>query len=132
MRDIEFYIEKAKENLGITSNRQLSKHLNLGPAAITYWTKKGTTPTDESMLKLAAAAGINEAQALIDLHVWRTADNAEAQKIYKNILKKISIVSGVVIGASLLTVKGAHASPDDILNTAKPLYDWLSNIYYGK
>lgn len=89
------YVELARQNIarthptGRVSDRQLSQHLNLNPAAINQWRKRQTYPSDDVMLKLAYFAEVNPAQALMDLNYMRSTGNArECYSILARVLSR--------------------------------------------
>lgn len=89
-RTIEFYIEKAKEHSGISSDRQLGPVLGMSTAAISQFKTGRALPSDDSMVRLAELAGVDPYIALIDLNSWRS--EGAARNAYKEILKRISVV----------------------------------------
>lgn len=104
MRDIFFYINAAMQNSQCSSERKLCELLETGPNVITTY-RRGSLPTDETMVKLARIAGIDPYIALLDLNTWRST--GAAQEAYKAILKKITTAAIVLF---LLIGNGpAHA-----------------------
>ncbi len=97
-RDINFYLDRALERSGCTSDRKLSLLLGKGIGAVGFYRARGVLPEDDTMLHLAKIAGIDPAIALLDLSSWRT--EGEARLTYSKILQKIT--GCVLIGAALL------------------------------
>lgn len=103
MLDIDLYLDEAKKKQGIKSDRQLAMHLGLDPSATSPLRRKISLPSDETMVKIAEAAGKNPVIALIELSEARNFDNPAAT-IYQQM--KTALVSGKKI-ASYGLVAGA-------------------------
>lgn len=88
MHDIMFYVEKAIERGGIPSQRKLCEMLGVSHTVVTHW-RRGGYPTDETMMKLAAIAGMDPWTALLDLNIMRS--EGAAQNTYRELLKKITV-----------------------------------------
>lgn len=93
------YLETARQKVaqvtGVPSisDRQLSEMLGLNPSAVNQWRKRGTYPTDETMIQIAVLANKNEAAALMALNEWRSEGDAAKQsyKILKRLVGSIDL-----------------------------------------
>ncbi len=90
MRDISWYIDKAKEESGAGSDRKICEMLGMAENATHAWRKRNVLPSDDTMMKLAKIARIDPYIALLDLNMWRS--DGEAKKAYASMLKKITAV----------------------------------------
>lgn len=101
MFTFEEYIEKAKQNMNCKSVRELSEIIQIKPSSITEFSKGRAYPSQETMLRIARLAGIRDEQALIDFNLWKTKDKPNAYKVWKEIAKKIQILSVILVLSSL-------------------------------
>lgn len=86
--DLFEYVEKAKKRSGAKSDRKLCDMLGVSNNMITHYKNKNTLPNDETMIKLAAIAGVDPTQALLDLNVWRAPENVKPH--YMKIMSHVS------------------------------------------
>lgn len=107
MRTLNDYIKVAVIRNNFRSKREFCKALGVSPNATTTY-NNGTFPSDETMVKIAKLAGIDEATALLELAIWRTS--GAAQKTYASILQKISQVTVSVILFGIFSVSPVDAS----------------------
>ena len=99
------YVDKAKKRSGVRSDIQLSKMLGVSSNAVSYYKNKNVLPTDETMIKLAAIAGVDPTQALLDLNVWRAPE-----KVKPHYMKIMSRVSAAALSVAILAFPAlAHA-----------------------
>lgn len=94
--DLFEYVEKAKKRSGAKSDRKLCDMLGVSNNMITHYKNKNTLPNDETMIKLAAIAGVDPMQALLDLNVWRSPE-----KIKPHYMKIMSHVSAAALSCIL-------------------------------
>lgn len=125
MKDLEAYIDDAKKNHDIKSDRELCRFLKVSENSINHYRNKGTYPSDETMVRLARLGRNDPEQALIDLNIWRTP--APVQSIYKNMLHKLSMLSIIAI---ILTTSAlpAQAFTTDIYTAQSDRYYILWNL----
>lgn len=111
MRALEDYIEAAREKLGVKSYRQLAMALNLDPAGVSAWRTRRAWPTDEHMIKLAEAAGMDPVQAVLELAYWRAAsrDETRAAGVYKKLWEHVTHAAA----ALLIGILFFSAMPND-------------------
>lgn len=91
--DLFDYINAAMQKSHCISERKFCELLKISPNSINSY-RKGSWPTEKTMMKIARAAGADPWQALIDLNVWR-AENDDIKQIYKGIadtIKKAALV----------------------------------------
>ena len=100
MRTLDNYLDRARQAAGLTSDRQLA--IRLGKDAGTVWQfRHGRAwPSDETMLTLAAIAGVAQAEALLELNRWRTEGTAAAA-VYRDLARKIAGAGAVVLAFGL-------------------------------
>jgi hypothetical protein len=107
-RDYEFYIEAAKEKQGFKYDNQVDNALGFKAAMTTYLKQGKRHLSEDSMIKLAKLAGIDETIALMDLGVMKC--DGEAQKAYAKILQKIGAMIALALGLNVLVPTAAMAS----------------------
>ncbi len=90
-RDIEWYLERAKSVSGIKSNRKLGAELGISEGAMSHFKTRRVFPSDETMIRLARLAEVDDLVALMDLHIWK-AENDDTRAAYTQILKRISCI----------------------------------------
>ena len=98
MRTIHDYLDAAKtRNPHLKSDRRLALALELNETASYFWRRGKAWPADDTMIRLAALAGVNAGEALVDLNIWR-AKSTETRDEYSRIAAKIrSTVSQVLV-----------------------------------
>lgn len=97
-RTIDWYLEKAKDVSGITSNRKLGADLGISEGAMSHFKTGRALPSDATMIRLADLAKVDPYIALLDLNTWRT--EGDAKKAYADILRKLgqaSVVAAIII-----------------------------------
>jgi len=121
------YIDKAKENLGLTSDRSLDEHFGFRGQAAWFWRKRKARPSRQNMLRLADAAGIDRREALLDLALWEAEDAKEPETVA--VLERIrqAIVAAVALAILAVSANGATATERE-QNTAKI----ATTVYYRK
>ncbi len=120
INSITDYIDTAKARSGAKSDRKLCDLMEVSPVWANN-TRKGTLPTEKTMLKLAAIAGIPPHKALLDLNLWRSS--GQAKMVYKQIADSLK-------GATLALLLMACFVPFPA--QAKCNLVGAHNIYYGK
>lgn len=126
-RDLSFYLEKAKENADIPSDRKLGIALGRSDALINQMRRGRALPSDDVMIELATLAGIDPYIALLDLSAWRT--EGAAQAAYKEILKRISCIILAMFVSSFVATTPSHASA--FVKVEQCNYG-KDTVYYGK
>lgn len=110
MKTIDFYLDKARENQGLKSDRDLCKALGLSNGAITQIRTGRSWPSDETMVSLAKLADVTPEQALLELSYWRA--EGEARETYKGLLKRIGVTAATVsLGVFLISGNALAAAP---------------------
>ena len=123
-RTVEFYIDRALERSGATSDRKLSELLGMASNTISLYRSGKIKPSPDAIIKLALIAGIDPAIAVTDLNIWNT--EGEAQQVYKKILKKMT--AAVVALFLLVSIpNAAHASMQGVTPEVATLA--LSKLY---
>lgn len=137
MRDLTFYIDKARQNSGATSDRKLSELIGMAPNTAFFWRSKKSFPSDDTMIRLAEIAQIDPQIALVELNAWRN-HGTKAAPIYERMAAMLrGVVLTVVLALAFLMVtsdNSAHAS-QVVQNALFSATDNGANsnyVYYGK
>ena len=89
-KKLSHYLDLAKENQGLTTERELARALGHASNYSVQMMRKGVSfPSDETMLKLAKMAGENPKTALARLNEWRTK-SPEAREHYAEIAERLA------------------------------------------
>lgn len=100
-RNLDFYIDRARSNKGFKSDLELGRHLGFKGSAVSFWRVGKAFPSDETMVQLAALAGVDPAIALLDLNAWRSG--GAAREAYNGMLKRL-VGAGIVAALTALFV----------------------------
>lgn len=127
MLTIDNYIDLARTNSGLSSDRQLAKAMVLSPSAPSFWRQKKSWPSDEAMIRLASLAGQDETLALVHLNSWRSTGHAAT--MYLKLAEKISAT-----GITALFILGLLSAPvfTKSAEAAKCPENQRNALYYGK
>lgn len=107
MRTIDQYIDLARKNAEIKSDRELSTALGFRSNTVSHWRTKRAWPSDDMILRLADLAGVDEKTAILDLGIW--TNSGRAKKVYSTLLERIgATVTTLLIAAGLASP--AHAA----------------------
>ena len=129
MRFVDDYIDLAKKINGYTSDRELSRKMNVTAGTVNAWRKKRTWPNDESMVSLSDLAHVNRKVALIELNIWRATGSAKA--VYQSMLKEIlEAVAAIILFVCLIGSGTAHAGMENNAGTNHQLT--TPNIHYAR
>lgn len=101
MLTIDDYIDQAKDNQKLKSDRQLGEKIGVKGSYISHFRTKRTWPSDETMIKIADLAGLDQQEALLNLNIWRTS-NSVAAHVYAEIMDKFKSAAMLVIGIVVL------------------------------
>ncbi|MBS4050307.1 MAG: hypothetical protein KGZ69_03790 [Methylomonas sp.] len=108
IRNIDYYIERAKLFLGTRSNRELSKALKLAPNAVSGWETEKTFPSQETMINLATFAEMRADIAICELNIWKSKD--KTQMLYKELMNKLKgVLTVLIIIFSALSLNAGNA-----------------------
>lgn len=88
--DLNVYLEKAKAAIKVDSYNKLAQNVGITHAAVSNFLTGKAYPADNTILKLAALAGISPEVALVDVSIWRNKNNPEALRFWENIRAKIA------------------------------------------
>lgn len=110
MRDIGFYIDRAKDIHKLTSDNQLNKMMNFSGSSISFWRVGKSLPSDDKMVELAKLAEVDPLIALIDLNTWRSS--GDAKKAYKRLLEKITAAAFCLLILTASPPANAAFSPE--------------------
>ena len=84
------YVQLAKEKNNIPSNNKLAKTLGLSSACMSLFCEGKSSPSPETVLKLASLAGIDEKQAMLDFFIDRYGKYPEVKKVLTDISKNLT------------------------------------------
>jgi len=87
---IDTIMDIAKARNGYKSDLALARALGFKGNGVNYWRSKKTWPSEESMVLLCELAGIDPAEGLIQLAIWRNM-NSPVASIYQKVLKTLHI-----------------------------------------
>jgi len=123
MRTVDDYVDAARAALKITSDRELSRRLSLSPASVNQWRTKRSWPADTTMIRLAELAGVDPAEALLELNQWRS-DSATVRDVYDRIAHRLAATAASIIVA--FGVAGYRTAEAGAMQPEQPA------VYYGK
>lgn len=104
-RDINFYMNTAREQAGISSDRNLAVELNVATVAGWRDPYRPKIPERNVMVRLAELANMPAHIALIDRDIWVASFKApETVPIYEKILKKFPQYAAALIITFVLSV----------------------------
>jgi hypothetical protein len=109
MRTIDWYMDTARARADIHSDNKLAARIGISGSGINQFRSKRAWPSDDTMIALAELAGVDPAQALMELNIWR-AKSPKVAQTYEAMRAKLAAVA-----ASLIVMIGlaspAHAAP---------------------
>lgn len=130
MRTIDDYIDAARARAGIRSDRQLAIQLGLVQSSISQMRTKRIWPSDETMIRLAIMAGIDPAEALLELSAWRT--EGTAQTLWRELARKLGTAATVAIMVTGALTAGLVLLPSPAAAAqGSALFSHLSGIDVG-
>ena len=106
-RTIDFYLDRAKAQIGTKSDRELARVLGYRGPIVCDFRARRVWPSDDVMVRLADLAGVDHQTALAELNVWRTA--GPARQAYEKILA--ALVASLVVFAAWSTPAQAMNKP---------------------
>ena len=124
MFTIDDYLDLACKRQGTTSRRALAPLLGVNPSAISLYSTRRAWPADATMIRLANLAGLDSAQALMDLNLWRN-DTPEVRNKYQqisDILKRAAVSLSL---AAILVIPAGTQAEQNVTSSAV-------TVYYGK
>lgn len=98
------YMQLAIKRQGLKGSNHLARELGLTSGAISILHSGKSLPSDDTMIKLADLAGLPKEEALIDLNIWRSANNPEVAKIWQRMAKMINPAMVVFAFINMLQV----------------------------
>jgi len=107
------YVKLAQEKQSLTQNG-IAKKIGITSASMSNFMTQKALPSEETILKVAALAGISPERALIDLNLWRAAKSPERLKVWKKI-------SGLLVLTLFFVLISENANAATVDN----------NIYYA-
>lgn len=106
MKTIDTYLDQAKDNQKLRSDRALSVALGLNTSAVNQFRTKRAWPSDATMIKIATFAAEDETEALLNLNIWRNIDT-NAAPIYSRLLDKLKVAAMLCIASGFIALSVA-------------------------
>lgn len=122
MRTLNWYLDKAKENHDLKSDRSLSQALNAGANMVCQYRKLKSYPSPEMMIEIAKLADVPEEVALADLGYWSHFDT-KAASVYKKMADTMSEMKGMAAGVGVLALISFGSPLGDTTAFASDLAD---------
>lgn len=99
MRPIDFYLDKAKENHGLKSDRELDRAIGFKGCGVSQIRTGRALPSDEAMIKLAEMARVDPEEALLELAYRRAAsrDETRAASVYRALLDRVTHAAAALL-----------------------------------
>ena len=82
------YVELAQKKQSLTQNG-VAKKIGITSACMSFYVSGKKLPSEETILKVAALAGVAPERALIDLNLWRSKDSPNRHEVWKKLSKMI-------------------------------------------
>ena len=117
-RDLNWYMNTAKELNNIKSDRKLA--IELGLANIAPWRNpdRHNVPSVSSMIKLAQLAKVPVETALIERDIWEAEfTTPEAVPYLKKMLKTLQNIAAILLLAMLITLGSSDFDGDAMAST---------------
>src|SRR5580692_5736940 len=109
LQTVDHYIDRAIQLRGLPSYSALARHLGVTEPTVNAWRHKRQWPDDTVMTRLADAAEVPRAFALIHLNSWRARD-ASTQREYLTIFDLMKHCMVVLLILTGLLPTAANAS----------------------
>lgn len=104
-RDINWYMNTARKNKNISSDRNLARELKVSSVAGWRDPYRPRIPEHAVMVRLASMAQVPDYIAMIDRDIWEATYKApETVPIYKKILKKFPQYAAAVLIAFIVSL----------------------------
>lgn len=103
MQNVIEYIDAAREQQHLKSDRALARSLGITATALFRIRAGHGLPSDKTMMRLAALAGVSAEQALMDLNAWRSK-GTDAEAIYQRIGRAVSLFAKASVLAMVVAV----------------------------
>ncbi len=111
LRTIDDYCDAAlRRHPELTSDRRLGAALSLSAGVISHIRRHRMWPAPETMVRLAALAGADPGQALLDLGMWR-AKSKEVRTLYSRMAEKIRSTASQVLIVGVTSALLGFTSP---------------------
>ena len=125
MRSIDDYLDAAKQRQGVSSDTKLGKLIGVSSPVMSGMRTRRNWPSDPTMVRIAELAGVDPAEALIDLSIWRNGSHGKVQLVWAELKKKLT-----PIAAMLCLFMGLSAALPPPAKAAAPGADMVkSNLY---
>lgn len=114
MENLNEWLDHVKSVSGIVSDSQLNLALGITGTNVLQWRRARSMPSEANMLKLAALANYDPAEALLLLNQWRAKDPS-SRDIYRQISEKLRATAALLLLAILIPMgagtKSVQAAP---------------------
>lgn len=105
-RPVTYYLDKAKEKLGVENDTQLALEHKINPSKIHHWRSGRNLPSQEIARELARWGGIAEEEAMIEREIWLAEKHGDEEGVKKwvEILKTVtrSMANSLYIAATCM------------------------------
>ena len=128
MKTIDDYCDIAKRELGLKSDRELSKALNLTSSNVTSYRTKRAWPSPSTVARLAKLAKDDPKEAIINLLIWKEDDH-ETRAILIEMLKSLTPII-IILAVIIAPFATAYASISPNFDKI-PQYHQSHSLYYG-
>ncbi|OKH89941.1 hypothetical protein [Thalassospira sp. TSL5-1] len=128
MNTIDDYLDAAIINEKLRSDRALSVKLGLSPGSVNHFRTKKAWPSDNTMIKIASLANMDETEALLSLNIWRNMDGAAAP-LYSRLMDKLK--AAAMLGIAMFFIIAAFSGTSTPAH-ADQLHGVFNGIYYDK
>lgn len=131
---LDDYLDWARKRLGLTSDRELARRLGASHSAVTQYRTRRAYPSNDVMVNLARLAGQDPAEALLQLHMWKS-ESDDTRQVIAGMLEKIrNVAAAFAVGASLT---GLFTALDPSIVQAGTKLEQTAppstvSVYYGK
>lgn len=128
MKTVDDYCDAARSLHNIKSDRELARTLGLKPTSTNHWRTRRAWPGDAVMIRLADLAGLDPAQALLDLNRWRN-DSATVRSVYDRIAHRLAATAAAI---GIIAITGVAGSGTAGTGDAAVSHMERATVYYGK
>ncbi len=104
MNTLRDYTDKIIARHNLKSQNEAAKEIGIAGASLSQFLSGKILPSEDTMLKIADLAGMPKEEALIDLNLWRSANNPEVAKIWQRMAKMINPAMVVFAFINMLQV----------------------------
>ena len=107
MPTIDEYLDNAKDNQKLKSDRQLGALIGIKGSHVSAFRTKKAWPSDATMIRIAELAGEDQQEALLNLNIWRNLDSPVGP-VYSRLMDKLKAAAllGIALFFAFATISG--------------------------